>query len=65
MLSHLEFEQFKRALMVLRSEDRNGYSNEATGPVKRADVIEILLPYVEGFAPPNPHPIKLDEVKTP
>lgn len=54
MLTHLEFEQFKRSLMCLRAEsDRNGYME---GPVKRADVLEILLPYVDGFTPPNPHP---------
>lgn len=55
MLSHLEYEQFKRSLMGLRTVDnRSGY--DATDGVKREDVLQILLPYVEGFLPPNPHP---------
>jgi hypothetical protein len=53
MLTHLEFEQFKRALNHLRSEKESSYER---GPVKREDVLEVLLPYVEGFKPPNPHP---------
>ena len=56
MLTHLEFEQVKRAMDRLRSEKSNDYGG--AGPVKRDDVLDILLPYVEGFAPPNPHPTK-------
>lgn len=55
MLTHLEFEQIKRALDRLRSAGSgNGYSDG--GAVKREDVTEILLPFVDGFTPPNPHP---------
>lgn len=55
MLTHLEFEQVKRAIDRLRSEGGGRYD---AGPVKREDIIDLLTPYVEGFAPPNPHPPK-------
>lgn len=55
MLSHLEFEQVKRALERLRTEGSSG-SYGATA-IRRDDVIEILMPYVDGFTPPNPHPV--------
>lgn len=56
MLTHLEFEQIKRAIERMRSESKNsGYGESLT--VKREDVIDILTPYVDGFVPPNPHPV--------
>jgi hypothetical protein len=55
MLSHLEFEQVKRALDRMRCEDANGYNRGNN--VKKDEVIEILMPYVEGFVAPNPHPV--------
>lgn len=56
MLSHLEFEQVKRALERMRVEGNNsGYSSNSA--VKLEDVIELLMPYVEGFTAPNPHPV--------
>jgi hypothetical protein len=55
MLTHLEFEQIKRAIDRLRSEDKgSGYGS--VPHVRREDVIEILMPYVDGFPAPNPHP---------
>lgn len=54
MLSHLEFEQFRRSLAMLRpATDPQGYGPK--NAVLPADVLEILTPYVEGFTPPNPH----------
>lgn len=54
MLTHLEFEQLKRALDRLRSvKESSNYGNE--GAINKGDVVEILLPYVDGFAAPNPH----------
>ncbi len=49
MLTHLEFEQVKRALERMRSE-RN-----SSEQVERKDVIDILIPYVEGYKAPDPH----------
>lgn len=59
MLSHLEFEQIKRALERMRTSEAssNSYTREGSH-VKRDDVIEVLMPYVDGFAAPNPHPPK-------
>lgn len=59
MLTHLEYEQVKRALERLRNDDQNGYSSPKT-MVKREDVLEILIPYVEGFEAPFPFPDQID-----
>lgn len=54
-LTHLEYEQIRRALERLRGEGSNsGYGQTS---IKRDDVTEILLPYVEGFKAPSPHPV--------
>lgn len=62
MLTHLEFEQLRRALDRLRTTStNNGYGVES---IKREDVVEILLPYVDGFAAPNPHVAALPDTQT-
>ena len=58
MLSHLEFEQIKRALDRMRT-DGSGSSYNAAGGIRKDDVLEILLPHVEGYQAPNPHPTTL------
>lgn len=58
MLSHLEFDQVRRALDRMRTTQSSSSSYSSTGTaVEKADVLEILMPYVEGFTPPNPHPV--------
>lgn len=58
MLSHLEFDQIRRALDRMRTTESSSNSYSKTGTaVEKADVLEILMPYVEGFTAPNPHPV--------
>lgn len=52
MLTHLEFEQIKRALERMRSQKSGNYEPEA---IKREDVVDVLIPYVEGYKAPDPH----------
>lgn len=57
MLTHHEFDQIKRAIDRMRTTESSSNSYTRTGTsVEKVDVIEILLPYVEGFQAPNPHP---------
>lgn len=57
MLTHLEFDQVRRSLDRMRTTEGSSNSYSKTGTaVEKADVLEILMPYVEGFKPPDPHP---------